>query len=48
MLAGMDWPALLILALTATGLIILGHGCHPGGHDTDIDDELVYRNHAGP
>jgi hypothetical protein len=48
MLVGMDWPALMILALTATGLIILGHGCHPGGHDNDIDDELVYRNHAGP
>jgi|GEM_PF-1040922 len=45
---GMDWLALWILALTVTGLIIFGHGCHPGGHDNDIDDELVYRNHFTP
>ncbi len=43
----LDWLTRLILALTAAGLIVIGHGCHPGGHDNDIDDELVYRNHSG-
>lgn len=34
---------LLILAMTL--LIIRGHGCHPGGHEEDIDDELVHREY---
>lgn len=40
-----DWLIRLLLAGALTGLIIRGHGCHPGGHDDEIDDELVHREH---
>lgn len=41
------WCLRFLLILTLTGLIIRGHGCHPGGHEEDIDDELVHREYSG-
>lgn len=38
-----DWLVRFFLVWALTGLIIRGHGCHPGGHEDDIDDELVHR-----
>ncbi len=40
-----DWLVRLFLVGALTGLIIRGHGCHPGGHEDDIDDELVHREY---
>lgn len=40
------WCLRFLLILALTGLIIRSHGCHPGGHEEDIDDELVYREYS--
>lgn len=39
----LDWLVRLLLFLALTFLIIRGHGCHPGGHEDEIDEELVHK-----
>lgn len=34
------WPFVAVLLALLTGIVV-GHGCHGGGHEED--DELVYR-----
>ncbi len=41
------WLSRFVLWIFLLVLIARAHGCHPGGHDETVDDELIHHSDSG-